>query len=88
VFFGSSPDVEEAMLNTLAQHQDVTRVVFDLSAIGRIDLTGALVLKTLVEDARLAGLEAEIEFVPPHAERVLTAVWQGELAIRRDPRSS
>jgi SulP family sulfate permease len=83
VFFGSSPDVEEAMLNTLAQYRDVSRVVFDLSAIGRIDLTGALALKTLVEDARTAGLEAEIEFIPPHAERVLTAVWQGELVVRR-----
>ena len=84
VFFGSSPDVAAAMLDTLAQYPDVTRVVFDLTAVGRIDLTGALALKTLVEDARLAGLEAEVAFVPPHAERVLTAVWQGELAIERD----
>ncbi len=84
MFFGSSPDVEEAMLNTLALYPDVRRVVFDLRAVGRIDLTGALALKTLVQDARLAGLEAEIESIPPHAERVLAAVWEGELVVRRD----
>lgn len=84
VFFGSSPDVEEAMLNTLAQYPDAGRVVFDLAAVGRIDLTGALALKTLVEDARSAGLEAEIAFIPPHAERVLQAVWDGDLVTRRE----
>ena len=84
VFFGSTPDVEEAMLNTLAQYQDATRVVFDLSAVGRIDLTGALALKTLVQDARHAGLDARVDSIPPHAVRVLRAVWDGELAITRD----
>ena len=84
IFFGSSPDVAEAMTDLLAQHPDADRVVFDLSAVGRIDLTGALALKTLVDDARLAGLEAEIGGVPDHAERVLRAVWEGDLATRRD----
>ena len=80
VFFGSSPDVEEAMLDTLAEYSDATRVVFDLSAVGRIDLTGALALKALVEDARQAGLDARLDSIPPHARRVLTAVWDGDLA--------
>lgn len=84
VFFGSSPDVEAAMLDTLALYPYATKVVFDLAAVGRIDLTGALALKTLVQDARLIGLEAEIESIPPHAERVLTAVWEGELIVRPD----
>jgi len=84
VFFGSSPDVAEAMLELLAQYPDADRVVFDLAAVGRVDLTGALALKTLVDDARLAGLEADVTGVPDHAGRVLQAVWEGELATRRD----
>jgi SulP family sulfate permease len=68
----------------LAQHPHADHVVFDLAAVGRVDLTGALALKTLVDDARLAGLEADVIGVPDHAERVLQAVWEGELATRRD----
>lgn len=84
IFFGSSPDVADAMTDLLAQYPDAERVVFDLAGVGRIDLTGALALKTLVDDARLAGLESEIARVPRHAERVLKAVWDGHLAVERD----
>jgi SulP family sulfate permease len=84
IFFGSSPDVAEAMIDLLAEHPEAERVVFDLSAIGRIDLTGALALKTLVGDVRLAGLETEVLHIPDHAKRVLKAVWEGDLATQRD----
>jgi SulP family sulfate permease len=84
IFFGSSPDVAEAMTNLLAEHPEADRVVFDLGAVGRIDLTGALALKTLVEDARLAGLQAGIANVGRPSRRVLRAVWEGDLAIERD----
>ncbi|NNC92711.1 MAG: SulP family inorganic anion transporter [Acidimicrobiia bacterium] len=84
IFFGSSPDVAEAMIDLLAQYPDADRVVFDLAAVGRIDLTGAMALKTLVDDARLAGLEAEVARIPGHATRVLEAVWDGDLTTRRD----
>jgi len=87
IFFGSSPDVAEAMVDLLAMYPDAHRVVFDLAGVGRIDLTGALALKSLVDDARQAGLEAGISRVPRHAERVLEAVWQGKLAIHRDVES-
>ena len=43
-----------------------------------------LALKTLVDDARLAGLDARVASIPPHAVRVLNAVWDGELAIPRE----
>lgn len=84
IFFGSSPDVAEAMTNLLAEYPDADRVVFDLGAVGRIDLTGALALKTLVDDARLAGLQAEVTNVGRPARRVLRAVWEGDLATQRD----
>jgi len=84
IFFGSSPDVADAMTDLLAEYPDADRVVFDLAAVGRIDLTGALALKTLVDDARLAGLETEVSHIPNHAQRVLKAVWEGDLATQRD----
>jgi SulP family sulfate permease len=84
IFFGSLPDVAEARTDLLAQYPDADRVIFDLAAVGRIDLTGAMALKTLVDDARLAGLDAEIAGIPSHAARVLEAVWDGDLTTRRD----
>jgi len=74
MWFGSAPILEKALLQSLKKAQDVERVVFDLSGLGRIDVTGALVLKQLRENAQGAGLEVEFTAVPTHAERVLREV--------------
>jgi hypothetical protein len=47
--------------------------------LGRIDVTGAMVLKQLRENVEKAGLQMEFTDVPAHAQRVLYEVltWQG-----------
>lgn len=84
MFFASAPDVDAALGDLLADHPEAERVVLDLNALGRIDYTGALALKTLVEDAAKAGVHMEITGVPPQAQRVLARVWEGDLVVRRD----
>jgi hypothetical protein len=48
--------------------------VVRLDHVGRIDLTGALALRTLVDHARDAGLEVIVEGTPGHAARILDRV--------------
>lgn len=45
-----------------------------LDRLGRIDLTGATALETLVDDARAAGLAVQVEDLPSHASRILHRV--------------
>ncbi len=75
VFFASAPEVEDRLFDALAGHDDIERVVIDLARLGRIDYTGAVALKGLVEDVRNGGLLVELTGIPPQARAVLSRVW-------------
>ena len=49
-------------------------LVLHLDGLGRIDLTGAQVLRELMEQLLEGGLDVEMSGVPPHAVRILDAV--------------
>lgn len=85
MFFASAPDMDDAMGDLLAEYPEARAVILDLNALGRIDYTGALALKTLVEDAEKAGVVVNITGVPPQARRMLARVWEGDLMVRADP---
>jgi len=78
LFFASAPGLEEALLGQLAEHPDADRLVLDMSSLGRIDYTGALAMKTVSDEARMAGLEVEITGMPPQARRIMRKVF-GEI---------
>ena len=69
LWFGSARLLEDALLGLLPEHPELRRLVIHLGGVGRVDLSGALALRTLVQDARAAGLEVGLEDVPPRARR-------------------
>jgi SulP family sulfate permease len=75
LFFASAPGLDEAVIQQLAAHPSAERLVIDLAQLGRIDYTGALALKDVVEEAELASLRVEITGIPPQARRILTKVF-------------
>jgi sulfate permease, SulP family len=78
LWFGTARSLEDRLLELLAQHPEASRLVVRLDRLGRIDLTGALALKTLIADARGAGLEVTVEGSPAHAARILRRVLGGD----------
>jgi SulP family sulfate permease len=74
LWFGTVHSLEDRFVDLLAQHPDAHGLVLRLDRLGRIDFTGALALKSLIEDARGAGLDVEIEGSPAHAARILHRV--------------
>ena len=74
LWFGSAPELEEEAFALLERDDGTTRIVFHLSALGRIDYTGALGLKQLKADADRAGIPVEFLDVPSHAERIMRKV--------------
>lgn len=74
LWFGSAPMLEDELFRRLADEPDVKRVVVRCHGLGRIDLSGAYTLAETLEQSRRAGIEMRFEGVPPHAERLLTAV--------------
>lgn len=87
LYFGSVPAVERAVNAEIAAHPDVDRVVLHLDAVGRLDLTGALMLRDLFEDAQAAGRAFEIVGARAHAARLLRRVIGEDAPVTRRGRS-
>jgi sulfate permease, SulP family len=68
LWFGNAQAVEERLITVLEQHRDIPRVRLVLNGLGRIDVSGAIALYNLIEDAAQAGLEVSVEGIPPQAQ--------------------
>ena len=75
LFFASAPGLEEALISQLAAHPSATRLVVDLAQLGRIDYSGAIALKNVIEEAEQAGLAVEMAGIPPQTRRILANVF-------------
>jgi hypothetical protein len=53
-------------------------VVLELQRLGRIDITGALVLRAISRDLRRASVEVTISGVQPQCRRLVESVFAGE----------
>jgi SulP family sulfate permease len=71
LYFGSAPALEAKVAQTVATDEDVSRVVIHLERVGRLDVTGALVLQSFVEDLRASGTPVAIQGASSQAARLL-----------------
>jgi SulP family sulfate permease len=78
LWFGTAQDLEDRLIALLQAHPHVTRLRLVLDGLGRIDLTGALALDHLIDDARQAGLAVEVVRVPPQARPLLRRFATGK----------
>lgn len=76
LYFGSAPALEERVMAVLAKHPDVRTVVVHLDQVGRLDYTGALVLRSLVDDMRAADADVRITGTQPQARRLVHSVLE------------
>jgi len=74
LWFGSAQFLERALLEGLHEARGAQRLVIHLGGLGRIDLSGALVLQEILERAGELDLEVELADVPSHAHRILKSV--------------
>lgn len=81
IWFGSTPQLESEVLTELADHRDADVLVIDLAGTGRVDYSGGVVLRRLVDEAEMAGLRVEIVGVPAHARRPLTIHLGGRCGL-------
>jgi SulP family sulfate permease len=78
LYFGSAPAVERAVNDLLAQHLELCRLVLHLDRLGRLDLTGALMVRDTVAEVRSSGVEVEIVGAKEHVGRILARVLEDE----------
>lgn len=76
LYFASAPSLEERVMAVLAQRPELHSVVVHLDQVGRLDLTGALVLRSLIDDMRDADAEVTITGTQPQARRLVESVLE------------
>lgn len=74
LYFGSAPGMERTLNRLIADHALVRSVILHLDQIGRVDVTGALMLRDLVQEARAAEITLEIRGTKAPAAALLTRV--------------
>ncbi len=85
LWFGSAPMMRQTMIDALAEHREVDTLILDLSHIGRLDLTGAMVIEEVVQAARRAKVTVQLAPLPPHTTRLMDRLLPG--IERLDPAS-
>ena len=56
LWYGTAQRLDTLLVDALAAHPEAQQLVIDLARLGRIDTTGALVLRSVLDEARGAGL--------------------------------
>ena len=74
IWFATAPGLEDRLVRVLADHPQAERLVVHLDGVGRLDHSGALALRNVLELARTAGLDVEVDGVPAHARRIVGAM--------------
>jgi SulP family sulfate permease len=82
LWFATAQDLEERLIDLLEEHRDIDRLRLVLDGLGRIDLTGAMSLDHLLDDARAAGVEVEVVGAPPQARGLLDRYGRRKDALR------
>ena len=85
LWFGSAPQMQSSFMRELEEGHDMDHVVLHLGGLGRIDLSGALMLKDFRDEMAAGGIEIELAGVPYHARRILrrTLGWDPDEAGER-----
>lgn len=78
LYFASAPRLETLVLAELAGHPDLTHVTLELQRLGRIDLTGALVLRAICRDLGTGGVVVAIQGAQPQWRPLVESVFAGE----------
>lgn len=78
LYFGSAPRLETRVLSEIASRPQVGRVTLELQRLGRIDLTGALVLRAICRDLGRGGVLVSVSGVQPQWQQLVEAVFADE----------
>lgn len=74
LYFGSAHLLEDRVTDLLSDHPDVTHLVIHMDRLGRVDVTGALALRDLVEHLDEVGVTTEVADLTPTSRKIVDRV--------------
>ena len=86
LYFGSAHRLEDQVTDLLSDHPDVDELVVHMDRLGRVDVTGALALRDLVEHLAEAGVSTRVVDLTPTSQKIIGRVLsesEPAVALRR-----
>lgn len=74
LWFGVAEAVEERLVAELARHPSLDSVRIHLDAVGRLDITAAMSLHSVIQELQAAGVDVELEGVQSRDRRLVDGV--------------
>lgn len=74
LYFGSAHRLEDQVTDLLSEHPHVTRLVVHMDRLGRVDVTGALALRSLVEHLHDVGVSTAVVDLTPTGWKIVDRV--------------
>jgi SulP family sulfate permease len=71
LYYASAPALQDRLVDVVARHPAAERTVIHLSGLGRIDLSGMVTIRAIVDDL---GLPVAVADVPEHSRRLVSRV--------------
>lgn len=78
LWFGVAQGLEDRLVDELARPPELGRLVLHLDGLGRLDITGAIAVRRVLEEARAAGMEAELGSVRERDLRLVNGVIKAQ----------
>jgi SulP family sulfate permease len=75
LYFASAHRIQETLLEHIAANPQADRLIIDLTGVGRLDYTGAAILRQLADQAQHAGLTVELTGITQTLRRIVDSVW-------------
>ncbi len=82
LWFGNADSLGERLTDLLAAHPDARRVRLVLDGLGRIDISGAMKLRDIVDEWREAGVDVELCRIPVQSEALLRRAERHRARLR------
>lgn len=77
LYFASAHRLEDDLTALLSEHPEAQRLVVHFDRLGRVDVTGALAVRSMFEHARDIGLEVAVADLTPTSRKVVERVLAG-----------
>ena len=73
MWFATVPQLERVVREELAGHPDIATVIVDLTGVGRLDYSGAVALRRILERLTAGGVVVSVVGIPPSASAAVRA---------------
>jgi SulP family sulfate permease len=82
LWFGAAQALQDRILDELATQRGARHLVLHLDGLGRLDITGAIALRAVIDSARRSDITPEVVDVQPRDRRLVDGVVESERPIR------